>query len=560
MMTRLVRWQLTIFSIVTAISMTLIALFYLKIPDALGIGSYEVTANFAATGGLYQNANVTYRGTTIGRVTDVSLARGGGVDAVLRLDSGTPVPAASTATVKSASAIGEQYVELIPIPGAETSPLHDGSRISRDHTALSQDVAGMLKEAEKLVDSISESRLRDLLRETFKAFDGSGPDLARLIESSRLLVDEANAHTPETIALINQAGPFLDSQIRSGDDIKRLADGLARFTGNVRSADPQVRTLLQTAPGAADTASAAFSGIQVNFPMLAANLANFGRIGVIYHKSIEQALVIFPALTAALTTIANQEPLDEGAKTDFKLNLGDPPPCTVGYIPAAEIRSPADETLREVPQGMYCKVAQNDATVVRGARNYPCMEFPGKRAPTVQLCRDPKGYVPLGTNPWRGPTVPYDTPVTDPRMTLPQNKYPFIPPDADYDPGPPVVNLPPGVPPGPGPALTPPYPVQVPPNTPGPQPPPLPFRAPPDQTVPPYGQQPALPSVPADAPPPVLPAEAEPPPATAAPASYDEKSGAFLDPTGGISVYAAGASAIHPAESWVELMLDPRPS
>ena len=84
--------------------MTLIALFYLKIPDALGIGSYKVTANFAATGGLYQNANVTYRGTTIGRVTDVSLARGGGVDAVLRLDSATPVPAASTATVKSASA------------------------------------------------------------------------------------------------------------------------------------------------------------------------------------------------------------------------------------------------------------------------------------------------------------------------------------------------------------------------------------------------------------------------------------------------------------------------
>ena len=52
-------------------------------------------------------------------------------------------------------------------------------------------------------------------------------------------------------------------------------------------------------------------------------------------------------------------------------------------------------------------------------------------------------------------------------MTLPQNKYPYIPPDADYDPGAPVVTLPPGVAPGPGPALTPPYPLQVPPNTPG---------------------------------------------------------------------------------------------
>ena len=396
MMTRLVRWQLSIFAVITVISMTLISLFYLKLPDALGIGSYEVTANFAATGGLYQNANVTYRGTTIGRVTDVALARGGGVDATMRLDSGTPVPAAVTATVKSASAIGEQYVELTPTADASQPALHDGSRIARDHTALSQDVAGMLKEAEKLVDSLSQSRLRDLLRETFKAFDGSGPDLARLIESSRLLVDEANAHAPETTALIEQAGPFLDAQIRSGDDIKRLADGLARLTGNVRQADPQIRTLLQTAPGAAEVASDTFSGIRVSFPMLAANLANLGRIGVIYHKSIEQALVIFPALTAALTTIANQEPLDEGAKTDFKLNLGDPPPCSVGYLPPPLIRSPADETLREVPQGMYCKVAQNDATVVRGARNYPCMEYPGKRAPTVQLCRDPQGLRAVG--------------------------------------------------------------------------------------------------------------------------------------------------------------------
>ncbi|GAB4922742.1 hypothetical protein MAHJHV35_44340 [Mycobacterium avium subsp. hominissuis] len=50
--------------------------------------------------------------------------------------------------------------------------------------------------------------------------------------------------------------------------------------------------------------------------------------------------------------------------------------------------------MRELPKDMYCKTAQNDPSTVRGARNYPCQEFPGKRAPTVQLCRDPKGYVP----------------------------------------------------------------------------------------------------------------------------------------------------------------------
>jgi phospholipid/cholesterol/gamma-HCH transport system substrate-binding protein len=308
----------------------------------------------------------------------------------------------------------------------------------------------------------------------------------------------------------------------------------------------------------------AFSGIRPNFPMLAANLANLGRIGVIYHKSIEQALVIFPALIAALITVAGGVPADEGGKLDFKVDLGDPPPCSVGFIPASQIRSPADETVRELPTDMYCKTAQNDPAVVRGARNYPCMEFPGKRAPTVQLCRDPKGYVPIGSNPWRGPPIPYGTPVEDGRNILPPNKFPNIPPEADYDPGPPAVQLPPGVSPGPGPAPNAPFPLPVPPNNNG-APPPWPFFAPPDQQVPPYGRQPAEappppgapvpPAPPADVP---LPAEAPQPQASGpAYATYD-RDGKFVDPAGGgTGVLTAGANQ-RPAENWVDLMLDPR--
>src|SRR6202042_253354 len=295
------------------------------------------------------------------------------------------------------------------------------------------------------------TRLRELLHETFNAFNGSGPELARLLESSRLVVDQANADFPQTSQLIDQVGPFLQAQIRSGNDIRALSDGLARFTSEVHQADPQLRTLLTVVPPAVDQANTAFSGIRPSFPMLAANLANLGRVGVIYHKSIEQLLVVLPALFAAIITAANGEPQDEGAKLDFKVNV-DPPPCTTGFIPPPLFRTPADETLREIPTDMYCKTAQNDPAVVRGARNYPCQEFPGKRAPTIQLCRDPRGYVPLGNNPWRGPPVPYDTPVTNPRDITPPNKFPNIPPGADYDPGPPSVQLPPGVIPGPGPA------------------------------------------------------------------------------------------------------------
>jgi phospholipid/cholesterol/gamma-HCH transport system substrate-binding protein len=274
---------------------------------------------------------------------------------------------------------------------------------------------------------------------------------------------------------------------------------------------------------------------------------------VIYHKSIEQALVILPALFGALITIAGGEPLDEGGKLDFKVALGDPPPCVTGFIPAPFIRSPSDTTVRDLPTDLYCKVPQNDPSAVRGARNYPCQEFPGKRAPTVQLCRDPKGYIPIGNNPWRGPPVPAGTPVTDGRNILPPNKYPYIPPENDPDPGPPVVGpLPPGVPEGPGPAPHQPWPVQPPPNYSGP-PVPLPYLPP--GPYPP--QDPSIP-YPATIPPPPPPVGIGPAQASARYGTYDQHSGTFVDPDGGSGVYAPGDPNLRPAENWVDLMLDPR--
>lgn len=592
MLTRLTRLQLSIFAVVTVLTVTAISAFYLHVPATLGIGTYNVTADFKAGGGLYQNANVTYRGVTIGRVEAVGLTDDG-VEAHMRLNTDTDVPENVTATVKSVSAVGEQYIDLVPPSdddgGAAPGLLRNGSNIGVEHTAIGQDIAGMLKQADDLVASVGDARIQDLLKETFKAFNGSGPELARLIQSGRDLIDEANASYGQTSQLIDQAGPFLDAQITAGDDIRSSADGLARLTTEVANADPQFRSTLQTVPGAVAEANTTFEGIRPTFPVLAANLANFGRIGVIYHKSIEQALVIFPALMAALITVGTGLPADEGGKLDFKINLGDSPPCSTGFIPPSDIRSPADTTLRELPTDMYCKTAQNDPAVVRGARNYPCQEFPGKRAPTVQLCRDPVGYVPIGSNPWRGPPVPYDTPITDPRNITPPNKFPNIPPAHDYDPGAPAVQLPPGVQPGPGPAPNAPFPNPVPPNNNAPAPP-WPYYAPPDQVLPPYGRQEPMPPLPPGtpiyrppgsqapglAPPPELllpppPAPGPPPPApgplpaeqplasASLTSTYDPKTGVFADPASGeTGVFAPGSDDFTPAENWVDLMMAPR--
>ncbi|CMS70211.1 MCE-family protein MCE4F [Mycobacterium tuberculosis] len=562
MIDRLAKIQLSIFAVITVITLSVMAIFYLRLPATFGIGTYGVSADFVAGGGLYKNANVTYRGVAVGRVESVGL-NPNGVTAHMRLNSGTAIPSNVTATVRSVSAIGEQYIDLVPPENPSSTKLRNGFRIQRQNTRIGQDVADLLRQAETLLGSLGDTRLRELLHEAFIATNGAGPELARLIESARLLVDEANANYPQVSQLIDQAGPFLQAQIRAGGDIKSLADGLARFTWQLRAADPRLRDTLADAPDAIDEANTAFSGIRPSFPALAASLANLGRVGVIYHKSIEQLLVVFPALFAAIITSAGGVPQDEGAKLDFKIDLHDPPPCMTGFLPPPLVRSPADESVREIPRDMYCKTAQNDPSTVRGARNYPCQEFPGKRAPTVQLCRDPRGYVPVGTNRWRGPPIPYGTEVTDGRNILPPNKFPYIPPGADPDPGVPIVGPPPpGQVAGPGPAPHQPAQPAPPPNDNGP-PPPFTSWMPPG-----YPPEPPQVPYPATIPPPPPPEGTGPPPGPApgpqpqasgpAYTIYDQLSGAFADPAGGTGIFAPGMTGASSAENWVDLMRDPR--
>ncbi|CFI53895.1 MCE-family protein MCE4F [Mycobacterium tuberculosis] len=562
MIDRLAKIQLSIFAVITVITLSVMAIFYLRLPATFGIGTYGVSADFVAGGGLYKNANVTYRGVAVGRVESVGL-NPNGVTAHMRLNSGTAIPSNVTATVRSVSAIGEQYIDLVPPENPSSTKLRNGFRIQRQNTRIGQDVADLLRQAETLLGSLGDTRLRELLHEAFIATNGAGPELARLIESARLLVDEANANYPQVSQLIDQAGPFLQAQIRAGGDIKSLAGGLARFTWQLRAADPRLRDTLADAPDAIDEANTAFSGIRPSFPALAASLANLGRVGVIYHKSIEQLLVVFPALFAAIITSAGGVPQDEGAKLDFKIDLHDPPPCMTGFLPPPLVRSPADESVREIPRDMYCKTAQNDPSTVRGARNYPCQEFPGKRAPTVQLCRDPRGYVPVGTNPWRGPPIPYGTEVTDGRNILPPNKFPYIPPGADPDPGVPIVGPPPpGQVAGPGPAPHQPAQPAPPPNDNGP-PPPFTSWMPPG-----YPPEPPQVPYPATIPPPPPPEGTGPPPGPApgpqpqasgpAYTIYDQLSGAFADPAGGTGIFAPGMTGASSAENWVDLMRDPR--
>ncbi len=130
-------------------------------------------------------------------------------------------------------------------------------------------------------------------------------------------------------------------------------------------------------------------------PVLLANLTTIGQIGVTYHPSLEQLLVLLPPVVAAYSSYGVTNNPTGLAVGGFTLTIADPPACTVGFLPPSEWRSPAETNVIDTPDNLYCKLPQDSPIAVRGVRNNPCMGHPGKRAPTVEICNSDKPYEPL---------------------------------------------------------------------------------------------------------------------------------------------------------------------
>jgi phospholipid/cholesterol/gamma-HCH transport system substrate-binding protein len=453
MLTRFVRIQLTIFTIASIIGIVAMIFVYMQVPTLLGLGRMTVTLELPAAGGLYRFGNVTYRGVEVGKVTSVQLTRDG-AKAVLSLNSSAKIPANLQADVRSISAVGEQYVDLRP--RTDSGPyLRNGSVIAKRDTTIPQDVGPLLDQSSALINSIPKDKLSALLDESFKGFNGAGYDLSSLADSSARLSGDLNRVGDNTAALYNDSGPLLDSQAQTSGSIKTWARSLSGITQQLVTDDSKFRAVLRKGPGSFDEVSRLLESIKPTLPVLLANLTTLGQILVVYHASLEQILVILPPSIAGIQAVTPSKNNTGWALGDFAISLSDPVPCTVGFLPPSMWRSPADTTTLDTPDNLYCKLPQDSPLLVRGARNAPCMDVPGKRAPTVEICHSDQPYRPLAMRQHSLGPYPFDPNLAaqgvplDDRVTFGNNIFAPVqgtpmPPGVGPPPGPP----PPGAPPG----------------------------------------------------------------------------------------------------------------
>ena len=385
------RRQVIAFLVVTALALSVMTFKYLGAPAALGLGRYEVSVDLANASGLYPKSVVTLRGHSIGSVRTLDLRPGGGVRAVLSLHDDAQVPVGSVASVLSASAAGEQYLDLTPQARTADSAilLRDGDRIAERDTRLPVGTSELLKTTDDLFRSLPRESLNTTINELGAVFAGRGEDLGRLIDSTSTLQQAADANLTPTVGLINSLVPVLATQRSGRKDIVAYANDLDSFTKRLVKSDKDLRAVVDKGAPFADETTRLFTDLDKVLPGLLQDLAAIASVAKAYLPGIEHILTVFPAaIEAHYATYPADRRDDEyhEANLSFKVGIGSPPLCTTGFEDAGKHRSPEDLSPAPLPANSYCKVPDDDVRVVRGARNNPCPNDPARHGATAAQC------------------------------------------------------------------------------------------------------------------------------------------------------------------------------
>ncbi|MDQ4125324.1 MAG: MCE family protein, partial [Actinomycetota bacterium] len=195
-------------------------------PDVTG-GRFTVTADFAESGGVFTNQEVTYRGVLVGRVGDLEL-NADGVDIELSIDGEWEgrIPAGSIARIQSKSPVGEQFVNLTP-SGPSDDTLEDGDVIARANTELPVDFQRLLSVLDRVLADVPPEASRRVVQELAAGLRGRGDDIATILTSLGTLADTFADVAPEQQRL-------LENGTRAGAEFVRTRDA---FAAALRAAD-----------------------------------------------------------------------------------------------------------------------------------------------------------------------------------------------------------------------------------------------------------------------------------------------------------------------------------
>lgn len=363
MITRSTKLKIGAFVLVALLGISYVSASYVGLFKS---SSTVVTMQLADSGGIFTNAEVTYRGVTIGRVGQLRLTSDG-VEVDLELAADAPrVPASTEAVVANRSAVGEQFVDLRP--KSEDGPyLQAGSVIPRSATKTPPPVDGLLSNLDAFASSVPTDSLKTVVDELYNGFNGTGGDLQVLIDNTAAFTKAATENLPQTTQLLKDGKIVLSTQASQGGAIRSFSGDLRLIAEQLKASDGDLRRLIVAVPPASEQVSALLKESGPNLGVVFANLLTTSNILVTRRDGLEQIAVTYPLAVGGGFTVA---PGDGTAHFGLALNVFDPMPCTVGYE-GTTIRPGSDTSAAPLNTQAYCALARGSATSVRGSQNAP---------------------------------------------------------------------------------------------------------------------------------------------------------------------------------------------
>jgi phospholipid/cholesterol/gamma-HCH transport system substrate-binding protein len=377
MLMRSTKIQLVIFVIITLLGVSYVSAKYVGLTKGvLSSGGCTVSADFPDSGGIFTNAEVTYRGVQVGHVGRLDLLDNG-VRVKLNIDDcgKDKIPASAYAQVANRSVIGEQYVNLIP-PNDDPPYLHGGEVIAMDKNKLPVPVQVLLTNLDTLVRSVDLQNLQTTVSQLGTAFNGQGPDLKSLLDSTNNLLQAATKNLPDTLALLQTSSGVLDTQIRTAPDLQSWAHSLNLLSQQLNASNGDINTLLSNGPGDLSVLSAFIDNNRTDLGIVFNNLASTGQLLVRHRSGLEELFELYPALLAGSFTVLHP---DGVGHLGFVLNSPDPRDCgstQASRIPRegyenTKVRDPRDNSPEAPNVAAHCDVSPSTGINVRGAQNAP---------------------------------------------------------------------------------------------------------------------------------------------------------------------------------------------
>jgi phospholipid/cholesterol/gamma-HCH transport system substrate-binding protein len=225
----------------------------------------------------------------------------------------------------------------------------------------------LLANLDRLAASVPTDSLRTVVNELDAGFNGTGPNLQKLLDSVSDFTKTAQAQLPQTTQLLDTGQTVLDTQNVQAGSIEAFSNSLLQVAAQLKTSDPAIRNLIANVPPAATQVTGLLTETGPQLGSLLANLLTTANILVTRESGLEMAFVAYPELAGAAGTVVAP---DGSARLGLAINLFDPPPCVQGYQ-GTQHRPANDTSPAKLNTGAYCALPPASGVDVRGAQNAP---------------------------------------------------------------------------------------------------------------------------------------------------------------------------------------------